>query len=173
MSTKNTYTWKISDTEMIQQIRTCKGDKHFVSDIFKLHNISWDLRFYPNGTGKDNGGGVTLRLCSVKYPSNVKRANYRQNIIFVEGNKSHTRIVPSAWTGEAYGGDQFFDTKALLNYDCLTFKVSIDIIDLLNGEGQSVNIEKDEKEHKNNKNNTDSTNLLNLKVNTLETRINE
>eukprot|EP01084_Bolivina_argentea_P133446 235511_1 len=29
------------------------------------------------------------------------------------------------------------------------------------------------KEHKNNKNNTDSTNLLNLKVNTLETRINE
>ena len=67
----DSYEWKISDSDMMNEIKTAPNTFSFVSDLFELFGFKMLLEFVPNGEEKTDIGDSKLYVSAVSFPVNI------------------------------------------------------------------------------------------------------
>lgn len=62
------FTWTISDKKLIHRILNAKNGELFESVNFKMSNLLWTIRLYPNGNNNNSRGSVKIFLKLVNMP---------------------------------------------------------------------------------------------------------
>eukprot|EP01084_Bolivina_argentea_P262456 443837_1 len=83
------YTWKITDKTLIRQIKTAKEGQAFYSPDFRLFNLTFELKLYPNGQNSKERGNVLIFLYICGLSPKVDSINMKRRYTFVEVNATH------------------------------------------------------------------------------------
>lgn len=104
-----TFNWKLSE-KFVQKISKAKHSQAFESKIFEIGNISWFLRLYPNGSGKNNMGFVNLFLYLCSLPQNVSKLRVKYSIFCEETNTNwnHIKDYKASAKGSGWSGFLYF-----------------------------------------------------------------
>eukprot|EP01084_Bolivina_argentea_P310024 536342_1 len=65
----NTYKWRIVDKLLIDQILNADNNTSFLSNTFKIENLDWKLKIYPNGSDEKNIDSFDAFLQLITMPS--------------------------------------------------------------------------------------------------------
>jgi len=150
------FTWNI-DKEMMLKFKQCNNGQRFESNIFYE---MWNLSCFPNenknGSDNENAGQaeddasnnvvIGIRLCAL--PKDILKIKVKYKLSCVQFERDHLNIA-STWTHTAvFDYDNYYvkspkhtiQSSYLNRYDQLTFKAQIDIVDMVNLNGKTVNL---------------------------------
>eukprot|EP01083_Nonionella_stella_P072925 196843_1 len=68
----STYTWKITDPSLVEQMKNAKNERGWTSPTFSASGFRWYCIVYPNGIRKSATGYVGLYLYLSFVPPKVK-----------------------------------------------------------------------------------------------------
>eukprot|EP01084_Bolivina_argentea_P255037 428877_1 len=68
-----TYTWRITDAQMIKSMLNAENMQVFESKIFEIANLKWQLLFYPNGCKPKFRGKLSVQLKPIGIPQMISK----------------------------------------------------------------------------------------------------
>eukprot|EP01084_Bolivina_argentea_P171279 296734_1 len=134
---KGTYTLRITDSQLIQEMKAAKNGKSFDSDIFKLHKMKWSAKVSPVGRYKENtqNAKVSLMVYLLAMPSHLSKVAVRYNLKFIEGNKNWSNRYTFDVKNGGNIGSSFFQRNELLKHSSFTFEITLELIQLYDMNG--------------------------------------
>ena len=72
---QGSYTWKITDKQIVNQILTSKNGHKFSSEPFIICRIQCQLKIYPNGNNPDLSGYFLIYLQILSLPKYIRSIN--------------------------------------------------------------------------------------------------
>eukprot|EP01083_Nonionella_stella_P176760 619336_1 len=133
-----TYTWKITDPSLVQQMKNAKNESKWSSPTFAAGGFKWYLDVYPNGLDKSVKGYVDLFLYLAFVPPKVKSipARYELRLIetdtFYKNRKSFDKSeMNSGWTRKLLHNQ-------IQNLSTLTFSAKVDVLGVIDHEDNVI-----------------------------------
>eukprot|EP01083_Nonionella_stella_P147601 466041_1 len=133
-----TYTWKITDPSLVQQMKNSKNESKWSSPTFAAGGFKWYLDVYPNGLDKSVKGYVDLFLYLAFVPPKVKSipARYELRLIetdtFYKNRKSFDKSeMNSGWTRKLLHNQ-------IQNLSTLTFSAKVDVLGVIDHEDNDI-----------------------------------
>eukprot|EP01084_Bolivina_argentea_P002164 3983_1 len=68
-----TYTWRITDPQMVNSMLHAKHKQAFNSEIFEIANLKWQLLCYPNGHEPKYKGSFCVHLKPIDIPQMISK----------------------------------------------------------------------------------------------------
>ena len=84
------HKWRISNIDKIHAIQEAYPYQFFVSPVFKLHDLKWFIKLYPNGrVDKQNKGNVDFEVFMEGLTPNLSEVSAKFRIAL--NTKMHAR----------------------------------------------------------------------------------
>eukprot|EP01083_Nonionella_stella_P080488 221231_1 len=135
----STYTWKITDPSLVQQMKNAKNKSRWKSPIFSAGGFKWYLDVYPNGSRESSLGYVNVYLYLACLPPKVKSIQMAREFHLIEtdtvnnGNESfHKDFMNCGWLAKQ------LQTKKIQNLTTLTFSAKVDIYGVFDHEDNDI-----------------------------------
>eukprot|EP01083_Nonionella_stella_P179101 634752_1 len=124
----STYTWKITDPSLVQQMKNAKNKSSWKSPTFSAGGFRWNLHVYPNGNKESLVGYVHPNLFLACLPPKVKSIHIGYQLCLIEtdsiynANKAFDKDnTNSGWLPKQ------LQTNKIQNLSTFTFSAKIDI----------------------------------------------
>eukprot|EP01084_Bolivina_argentea_P133444 235507_1 len=171
---KKVYEWKVTGTDLIQRMKSAKNGESFDSDLFRFNKAKWYIKCCPDGQKKGSSGYVGLFLYLAFMPSQWGKVSVKMQLRFIEENKTCNRQYKYEMNGtKGAGFHKLCAQNQLLTHDTFTFEVTIELIQLYDINGKEIEGETEYKVENINNVSENDISLMNVRINSLETRINE
>eukprot|EP01083_Nonionella_stella_P308142 1085950_1 len=135
----STYTWKITDTSLVQQMKNAKNKAKWNSSAFSAGGFRWYLEVNPNGTRESSLGYVKVYLYLACLPPKVKSIQIGYELCLIEtgtvfkGNKTFEKEHINAG-----GFSKQLQTNTIQNLTTLTFSAKINIYGVFDHEDNDI-----------------------------------
>eukprot|EP01084_Bolivina_argentea_P292353 502580_1 len=87
-----TYTWRITDPQMVYSMLHAEHKQAFNSEIFEIANLKCQLLVYPNGHEPKWKGSFCLRVKPIGIPQMISKIVFFRNIRILETGTSSSWI---------------------------------------------------------------------------------
>merc|ERR1712176_422857 len=84
------YTWKITDPSLLQQIKSAKPGNEFKSDKFSLFGFKWYLELNPNGINHSRKGNVSIFLYLMASSPKIHSLTFKRKCTLIEDGSSYS-----------------------------------------------------------------------------------
>eukprot|EP01084_Bolivina_argentea_P038743 71639_1 len=136
----NSFIWNISEAIIMEKMKSCLPGEYWDSKFFctsskwcYLNHLKWRLRLHPNGDIHEHKGNVMLSIRLLTLSSFVQSVRFKYKMNFVEGNTMYENSsdVFSIENTESNWQHKLMSTKELQKYNEWTFKVEIEIFNVV------------------------------------------
>eukprot|EP01084_Bolivina_argentea_P292355 502584_1 len=93
-----TYTWRITDPQIVDSMLHAEYKQVFKSEIFEIANLKWQLLLYPNGHEPKWKGSFCLRVKPIGIPQMISKIVFFRNIRILETGTN------SSWVSQLSDG---------------------------------------------------------------------
>ena len=96
------FTWKISDSKLLSEIKESKSSESFKSDTFTAFGLNWHFELFPNGSKKSNMGQIELFIALQSIPNGISTIILNTKLLLIETNTIMTTkmVITNATTNQ-------------------------------------------------------------------------
>eukprot|EP01084_Bolivina_argentea_P002165 3984_1 len=87
-----TYTWRITDPQMVKSMLNAECKQVFNSEIFEIANLKWQFLLYPNGHEPKWKGSFCVRLKLIDIPQIIAKIVFFRQFRLLETGSSNSYI---------------------------------------------------------------------------------
>eukprot|EP01084_Bolivina_argentea_P095318 171393_1 len=87
-----TYTWRITDPQIVDSMLHAEYKQVFKSEIFEIANLKWQVLLYPNGHEPKWKGSFCVRLKLIDIPQMIAKIVFFRQFRLLETGSSHSYI---------------------------------------------------------------------------------
>eukprot|EP01084_Bolivina_argentea_P138951 244504_1 len=126
------YEWKISDKNMMEQIKNTVNVSGFISPIFEMYGIKWYFELWPNGSRLTRAGDVNVFINMVTFECVNMEVIALVNILWVQCNDRYSNNDTFNVALMTDGATNWkLKTKDLKNLKEITFNLEVSILDII------------------------------------------
>eukprot|EP01083_Nonionella_stella_P176759 619334_1 len=136
-----TYTWKITDPSLVQQMKNAKNESKWTSPTFSAGGFKWYLDVYPNGIDKSWKGYVDHFLFLAFLPPKVKsiRVRYELRLMETDSVDKHSGHSKSFDKSNMnWGWSRKLLHNQIQNLRTLTFSAKVDVLGVIDHEDNDI-----------------------------------
>ena len=132
LDNQGSYTWKISDPLMVNQILHTENGTKFTSNPFTISRIRCELDIYPNGNTPDLSGYFVIFLRLISLPKYVKSVTASRIFRVLENQTSAAYVddisidTPDYWTDKCP-----LSELVAINPDTMSVQVELFILKIM------------------------------------------
>eukprot|EP01083_Nonionella_stella_P193686 715065_1 len=125
------YTWNITNTQLVNAICNANFNSTFTSDIFTIGKLKWQIILYPNGFNEKSKGSFLICIKLIEMPKQWKGFIASRTSQCIQTSTSDTTIRHFTKSGQVKGCSLYSLTLSELkatNPSKITIITSINII---------------------------------------------